>query len=156
MMTLSIESFLVVCNFDRARLFCVDTMDNEETAGLAFARLASEFIRTRVVPELDAFRLATYAGTSGISAAAPAELSAGADGFGSLFGYRCGIRYGVGGISARSDIGKYCDKSAEYHQSAEEDRHNAYKQCAACFVFGNLVFLVVLIVMIQSDIHPLP
>ena len=69
----------VVCNFDRARLFCVDTMDNEETAGLAFARLASEFIRTRVVPELDAFRLATYAGTSGISAAVPTELSAGAD-----------------------------------------------------------------------------
>ena len=69
----------VVCNFDRARLFCVDTMDDEETANLAFARLASEFIRTRVVPELDAFRLATYAGTAGISAATPANLTAGAD-----------------------------------------------------------------------------
>ncbi len=69
----------VVCNFDRARLFCVDTLDNEETAGLAFARLASEFIRTRVVPELDAFRLATYASMSGISAAAPVELTSGAD-----------------------------------------------------------------------------
>ena len=69
----------VICNFDRARLFCVDTMDNEETAGLAFARLASEFIRTRVVPELDAFRLATYAGTDGITAAAPADFGNGAD-----------------------------------------------------------------------------
>lgn len=69
----------VLCNFDRARLFCVDTMDNEETAGLAFARLASEFIRTRVVPELDAFRLATYAGTDGITAAAPADFGNGAD-----------------------------------------------------------------------------
>lgn len=69
----------VLCNFDRARLFCVDTMDNEETAGLAFARMASEFIRTRVVPELDAFRLATYAGTDGITAADPADFGNGAD-----------------------------------------------------------------------------
>lgn len=69
----------VTCNFDRARLFCVDTLDNEETAGLAFARLASEFIRTRVVPELDAFRLATYAGMQGIGAATPAAITTGAD-----------------------------------------------------------------------------
>lgn len=54
-------------NYDRGRKFTVDAMDDEETAGLAFGKLASEFIRTRVVPELDAFRFATYAGTSGIS-----------------------------------------------------------------------------------------
>lgn len=57
----------VVCNFDRGRMFTVDTMDNMETAGIAFGRLASEFIRTKVAPEEDAFRFAQYAGASGIS-----------------------------------------------------------------------------------------
>lgn len=46
----------------QGRMFTVDTMDNAETAGLAFGRLAAEFIRTKVVPELDAFRFACYAG----------------------------------------------------------------------------------------------
>lgn len=46
----------VACNFDRGRMFNVDAMDNLETAGIAFGRLAGEFIRTKVVPELDAFR----------------------------------------------------------------------------------------------------
>jgi len=54
-------------NYDRGRKFAVDAMDNEETAGVAFGKLASEFIRTKVVPELDAFRFAMYAGTTGIS-----------------------------------------------------------------------------------------
>lgn len=57
----------VACNFDRGRMFTVDTMDNIETAGIAFGRLAGEFIRTKVVPEEDAFRFATYAGITGIS-----------------------------------------------------------------------------------------
>lgn len=57
----------VKCNFDRGRMFNVDTMDNLETAGIAFGRLANEFIRTKVVPELDAFRFASYAGVEGIS-----------------------------------------------------------------------------------------
>ena len=70
----------VSCNFDRGRMFTVDTMDNMETAGLAFGRLAGEFIRTKVVPELDAFRFATYAGTSGISVVgSAATLSSGGD-----------------------------------------------------------------------------
>lgn len=47
-------------NFDRGRRFAVDDMDNEETMSLAFGRLASEFERTKVIPELDAFRFATY------------------------------------------------------------------------------------------------
>ncbi len=41
---------------DRGRKFSVDAMDNEETAGLAFGQLASEFERTKVVPEVDAYR----------------------------------------------------------------------------------------------------
>ena len=63
----------VKCNFDRGRMFTVDTMDNLETAGIAFGRLAGEFIRTKVVPELDAFRFACYASKEGIS-----KVSAGA------------------------------------------------------------------------------
>ena len=63
----------VTFNYDRGRKFTVDAMDDEETAGLAFGKLSSEFIRTKVVPELDAFRFASYAGTTGIS-----KVSAGA------------------------------------------------------------------------------
>lgn len=63
----------VKCNFDRGRMFEVDELDNMETGGVAFGRLAGEFVRTKVVPELDAFRFATYASTTGISAATPAH-----------------------------------------------------------------------------------
>ena len=67
-------------NYERGRMFSVDAMDNEETAGIAYGKLASEFIRTKVAPEGDAFRFATYAGVSGISkVATPATLSTGAD-----------------------------------------------------------------------------
>lgn len=69
----------VTCNFDRGRMFTVDTLDNDETAGIAFGRLASEFIRTKVSPEIDAFRFATYASFPGIGAATPAALTAGAN-----------------------------------------------------------------------------
>lgn len=78
----------VKCNFDRGRMFNVDYMDDLETVGIAFGQLAGEFIRTKVVPELDAFRLATYAGTAGIS-----KVSAGAnlaDGAGVLAALRAG------------------------------------------------------------------
>ena len=69
----------VACNFDRGRMFTVDYMDNLETAGIAFGQLAGEFIRTKVVPEEDAFRFATYAGITGISkVAAGATLADGA------------------------------------------------------------------------------
>lgn len=67
-------------NYERGRMFSVDAMNNEETAGIAYGKLASEFIRNKVAPEGDAFRFATYAGTSGISkVATPATLSTGAD-----------------------------------------------------------------------------
>ena len=70
----------VACNFDRGRKFTVDYLDDEETANIAFGKLAGEFIRTKVVPELDAFRFATYCGTSGISkVGTAATLSTGAD-----------------------------------------------------------------------------
>lgn len=56
-------------NYERGRAFTVDDMDNEETQNLAFGRLAGEFIRTKVIPELDAFRFATYAATTGAGTA---------------------------------------------------------------------------------------
>jgi hypothetical protein len=64
-------------NYDRGRKFSVDAMDNEETAGLAFGRLAAEFIRTKVAPEQDAFRFAIYATNAGTKVGA--TLSTGAD-----------------------------------------------------------------------------
>lgn len=66
-------------NYDRGRKFDVDNMDNAETAGVAFGKLAAEFIRTKVVPELDAFRFASYCGVTGIGKATAANLAAGAD-----------------------------------------------------------------------------
>lgn len=54
-------------NYDRGRTFQVDAMDNEETINIAFGRLAGEFVRTKVVPEIDAFRFAKYCGTTGIT-----------------------------------------------------------------------------------------
>lgn len=54
-------------NYERGRMFNVDAMDNEESVGLAFGKLSGEFIRTKVVPEIDAFRFATYASKSGVT-----------------------------------------------------------------------------------------
>lgn len=59
----------VTFNYDRGGKFSVDAMDNEETAGLAFGSLAADFVRTKTVPELDAFRFATYAAEPMISSA---------------------------------------------------------------------------------------
>ena len=56
-------------NYERGRMFQVDNMDNEETQNIAFGRLAGEFIRTKVVPELDAFRFSTYASATGVGLA---------------------------------------------------------------------------------------
>lgn len=47
---------------DRGRSFSVDVMDNDETLGMAFGSLMGEFERVHVIPEVDAYRLAKYAG----------------------------------------------------------------------------------------------
>lgn len=54
-------------NYDRGTKFEVDTMDNEESAELAFGKLAGEFARTQSAPEQDAFTYATLAGKEGVS-----------------------------------------------------------------------------------------
>ena len=76
--TVTMASTTYQCNYERGRLFMVDTMDNIETAGIAFGRLAGEFIRMHVAPEIDAFRIARYASASGIGTAS-ADLATGAD-----------------------------------------------------------------------------
>lgn len=66
-------------NYDRGRLFEVDSMDDEETVKTAFGRLAGEFVRTKVAPEGDAFTFAQLASETGISkVSAGATLSTGA------------------------------------------------------------------------------
>lgn len=55
---------------DRGRSFHIDAMDDAETMGLAFGSLASEFIRTKVTPEIDAVRFAKYATNAGETVAA--------------------------------------------------------------------------------------
>lgn len=67
----------VKCNFDRGRMFSVDVMDNIETMGMVFGKLSSEFVRTKVIPELDAFRMAKYASLDNISTPAAADLATG-------------------------------------------------------------------------------
>jgi len=51
---------------DRGREFSVDAMDNEETLDMTFGKASSEFIRTKVVPEIDMYRFAKIAQTSGV------------------------------------------------------------------------------------------
>lgn len=47
--------------YDRGRQFQVDDMDNEELAGAVIGNLLAEFLRTKVVPEVDAIRFSTIA-----------------------------------------------------------------------------------------------
>lgn len=48
-------------NYERARRFVIDIIDNMDTAGIALAGLMSEFTRTQVIPEQDAFTFAKLA-----------------------------------------------------------------------------------------------
>ncbi len=50
---------------DRGRTFEVDRMDNDETLDMAFGTLSNEFLRTKVVPEIDAYRFSKYASATG-------------------------------------------------------------------------------------------
>ena len=52
---------------ERSQDLRIDRLDNQEALGLPFAKLSGEFIRTKVVPETDAARIAKIAGVEGIS-----------------------------------------------------------------------------------------
>ena len=54
-------------NYERGRKLKTDTIDNEETGGVILGNLSAEFLRTKVIPEVDAVRYATYAAVPGIS-----------------------------------------------------------------------------------------
>ena len=55
----------VTPNYDRGRKFSVDAMDDLESGYIAFGKLGAEFERTKVIPEVDAFRFAKYATVAG-------------------------------------------------------------------------------------------
>lgn len=63
---------------DRGRSFNIDVMDNDETLGMALGTTVGEFVRTKVIPEIDAYRFAKFAGTSGVDGAS-ADIASGAD-----------------------------------------------------------------------------
>lgn len=60
---------------ERGKEISIDRMDNEETLGLTFGTVTGNFMREQVIPELDAYRFAKYAGTSGISTTTAAVLT---------------------------------------------------------------------------------
>ena len=68
----------IAADYDRGRMFQVDTLDDQESFNVAFGKLAGEFIRTKSVPEADAFTIAKIAGTSSIGGTT-GTLSTGAD-----------------------------------------------------------------------------
>ena len=47
--------------YDRGRQFVVDRLDDSQAKGMVFGTLGSEFIRTKVNPEVDCVRFAAYA-----------------------------------------------------------------------------------------------
>ena len=63
----TITNETVTADYERGRKFIVDAQDDLDTAGVAFGRLAGEFIRTKVVPEIDAVRFAKYANSEGVT-----------------------------------------------------------------------------------------
>ena len=57
---------------DRGTEFSVDAMDDEETLNMTFGNASSEFIRSSVVPQVDAYRFAALAKAEGVSTASAA------------------------------------------------------------------------------------
>lgn len=54
---------------ERGKEISIDRMDDEETLGLTFGTVVGNFMQHRVTPEVDAFRFARYASTTGIGKA---------------------------------------------------------------------------------------
>lgn len=68
----------VAADYERGRKFGVDVLDDEETRNVAFGKLASQFIKHKVAPEIDAYRIAKIASTANIGGTT-GTLSTGAD-----------------------------------------------------------------------------
>ena len=54
-------------NYERGRKLKTDAIDNEETGGVILANVSAEFLRTKVIPEVDAVRYSTYCAIPQIS-----------------------------------------------------------------------------------------
>ena len=68
----------IKADYDRGIMFNIDAVDNEEAANLAFASTTSQFVRTGVAPEVDAYRFAKYAAAPGnLKVSVPATLETG-------------------------------------------------------------------------------
>lgn len=52
---------------ERSQKFKIDRLVNKEALGMPFGKLAGEFLRTKVIPETDAARIAKICGTKGIT-----------------------------------------------------------------------------------------
>ena len=63
--------------WDRGRQFNVDRIDNDEAMGMVFPSLGSEYLRTKVVPETDALRFATYSKAASDSMKTAENISTG-------------------------------------------------------------------------------
>jgi len=63
-------------SIERGRELFLDREDDEETLGMAFGTLVGEYMRTLVIPEVDAIRFSKYASWSGITeVGTPATLT---------------------------------------------------------------------------------
>lgn len=67
------EAFLLT--EERGKEIGIDRMDNEEMLANVFGSVTGNFIREQVAPELDAYRFAKYASSTGVSSATPAILT---------------------------------------------------------------------------------
>lgn len=70
----SLTNETVKFNYERGRKLKTDTIDNEETGGVIMGNLSSEFVRTKVVPEVDAVRYSTYSSLENITDVAPSGI----------------------------------------------------------------------------------
>lgn len=61
---------------DRGRRFNLDKMDNVENLGMAFLGMTGQFLRTKVIPEKDAYTLAKVASATGVTSKTEALTSA--------------------------------------------------------------------------------
>ena len=64
--------------WDRGRQFVVDRLDNDQSLGMAFGTLAGEYMRTKVIPERDAVRFATYSKNASDTMKTAENISTGA------------------------------------------------------------------------------
>lgn len=65
--------------WDRNRSLEIDAMDDEETLSMAFGANVSEFYRTKLIPEVDAYTFAKICGTTGIQTATAADIGSVSD-----------------------------------------------------------------------------